>query len=190
MCPDLPLSHITKQTQSVSCVVMVFFCVLLFILHYTALIIKPGGLRSALLPSSGDAILFFADTCVPPWCSSCSGGWFSTSRCSQNTARFLSRWASLFAACAGRSPNTSSTSPHLFWSTLMDKVHSLLMVFTVGVLTPYSCWSTTTSRTGSTTVCRLVWAALAWHQRRSSSSPRSSSGEFLTPSLTRYKQFH
>lgn len=57
----------------------------------------------------------FADTCVPPWCSSCSGAWSLTSRCSLNTAKFLSRWASL---CNTDRFLLLNQAPH----TLMDKV--------------------------------------------------------------------
>lgn len=44
------------------------------------------------------------------------------------------------------------------------------------------------NRTGNTTACPLAWAVLAWHQRRSSTSPRNSSGVFLMHSLRRYTQ--
>lgn len=49
-----------------------------------------------------------------------------------------------------------------------------------------SFWPITMNRTGNTTACPLAWAVLAWHQRRSSTSPRNSSGVFLMHSLRRY----
>ena len=45
------------------------------------------------------------------------------------------------------------------------------------------------SRTGSTIVCPLAWAALAQPLMKSCSSPRNSSGESLTLCLTRYPTF-
>lgn len=142
-----------------------------------------SGLLYFPLPVTQFSLL--AGTCVPPWCSSCWGGWFSTSRCSLNTAKFPSRWASLCNKLFQHVPAPPQTI-HL-WIKCSIRMTSPVSDLVLA-LTPCSCWSTTTSKTGSTTVCRLEWAASAWPQRRSSSSRRSSSGEFLTPFLTRYEQ--
>lgn len=56
----------------------------------------------------------------------------------------------------------------------------------LSILGVSSSWPTTMSRTGSTTVFPLAWAALAQPLMKSCSSPRNSSGESLTLCLTRY----
>lgn len=46
------------------------------------------------------------------------------------------------------------------------------------------------NRTGNTTACPQAWAVMAWHQRKSSTSPKNFFGAFLMHSLRRYWTVH